>query len=82
MGCCCSSDEMKKNMLINKLFIDEDIGPYNRSLLEELGTCSFCKTDGISVIYRWIGRDYMYICEYCELEIDKVGIVAKLREIM
>ena len=81
MGCCCSSEEEKKNLLINKLFINDDLGPYNRSLLEEIGTCSFCKKDGISVIYRWVGNDYVYICEYCELEMDRIGIVEMLKDI-
>ena len=43
MGYYCSSEEEKKNLLINKLFINEDLGPYNRSLLEEIDTCSFVK---------------------------------------
>ena len=77
MGCCCSSEEIKKNMLINRIFIEDNLGPYDRGLLAELGTCSFCKKDGISVIYKWIGTDYMYICEYCELD-----ILEKLRDIM
>ena len=63
MGCCCSREEAKKDMLINRLFIDDNLGPYNRSLLEELGTCSFCKKDGISVIYKWIGNDYISVLE-------------------
>ena len=77
MGCCCSSEEVKNDMLINKLFINDDLGRYDRSLLSEIGTCSFCKKDGVSVIYKWIGNDYIYICEYCELD-----ILEKLRDIM
>ena len=51
MGCCCSSDDVKKDLLINRLFISEDLGPYNRSLLEEL-------------------------------EINRVGIVAMMNDIL
>lgn len=82
MGCCCSSEETEKNKLIDRLFIDDDLGPYNRSLLEELGTCSFCKKEGIYVIYRWLGTDYIYICEFCETKIDEHGLKKMLEEVL
>ena len=82
MGCCCSSEDVKKNLLINKIFIEDDLGKYDRSELEEVGTCSICKTDGLSVICKWLDRDFIYICEYCELEMNNRDIVKRLKEIM
>ena len=82
MGCCCSSEEYKKNKLIEKVFINDSLGPYNRSLLEELGTCSFCKQEGISVIYKWLGTEHVYICEFCETKINEHGIKEILEEVL
>ena len=82
MGICCSTDDEKKLNNPSRIFIDDDLGVYDRRIMEEVGICSFCKNGGVFVLYKWIGARYVYMCEYCETELNNRGIRPDLEEII